>query len=79
VRYSYRSVRRILTAIVLLEALLLLSGAVTLGLFGERFRRAAPVAPTFVPPIYGAVIGDSVRYRRVDAQNENRDLGYVDY
>ena len=71
--------RRVLVTFFLLECVLLLAGAVTLGLFGDRFRREAPVSPSFVPPIYSAVIGDSVRYRRVDAQDENRDLGYVDY
>jgi hypothetical protein len=72
-------VRRVLTAVILVECVLLLGGAVALGMYGDRMRRRPPVAPTFRPPLYDAVIGDSVRYRRVDPKDENRDLGYVDY
>ena len=71
--------RRFLTALVLVECVLLLGGAVVLGMQGDRFRRRPPVAPTFRPSLYDAVVGDSVRYRRVDPADENRDLGYVDF
>jgi hypothetical protein len=71
-------VRRLLTAVVLVECVLLLGGAVVLGLFSDQLKRPPPTAPAFRPPIYEAVIGDSVRYRRVDPKDEGRDLGYVD-
>jgi hypothetical protein len=72
-------VRALLTAIVLVECVLLLGGAVTLGFFGEKLKKHAPAAPVFRPPLYDAVIGDSVRYRRVDKDDESKELGFVDF
>lgn len=71
--------RRVLTALVLVECVLLVGGAFAFGLHGHRFRKPAPAPPVFTPPIYDAVIGDLVRYRRVDPDDENVELGYVDY
>jgi hypothetical protein len=72
-------VRRILITIIALECLLLLGGAVGIGLYGDQLRKPSMVSPVFRPPIYEAVTGDSVRFRRVAREDENRVLGYVDY
>jgi hypothetical protein len=72
-------VRRLLIVLVSIESVLLLAGAAAIWLGGERLRRPTPDALVFEPAIYSAVIGDSVRYRRVDPKDENNVLGFLDY
>lgn len=50
-----------------------------IAVYGDTIRQLPEVSPVFRPPIYDAVIGDSVRYRKVARDDENRVLGYVDY
>ena len=71
--------RKILIAIVVLESLLLFGSAVAMPLLGDRLRPPAPTSPVFKPAIYDAVIGDSVRYRRLDAKDETKELGQIEY
>jgi len=72
-------VRRLLILLVLLECVVLVGGSLALGLYGHRLRKPSPVAPAFRPPIYDAVIGDSVRYRIVDPAHPENIRGFIDY
>jgi hypothetical protein len=72
-------VRAILIALVTLESLALIVGAGVWAVAGEQFRRNSPVPPVFRPALFSAVIGDSVRYRRVDPKDPERVLGFLDY
>jgi hypothetical protein len=69
--------RTFLVLTIVLEGLaLLVAGGIVL--FGvEDHVAERPAIPVFRPPIHDAVIGDSVRYRRMDKQGKL--LGYVDY
>ncbi len=71
--------RRVLVGIVVLEACALV-GLLVLHLAGglERWRRDPPPVPVFRPPVYNAVIGDLVRYERLDRRT-GEVLGYLDY
>jgi len=72
-------VRRVLITVITLECLLLLGGAVGIGLYGAKLRQPSSVSPVFRPPLFDAVTGDSVRFRKVARDDENRVLGFVDY
>ncbi|MHC4959310.1 MAG: hypothetical protein ACYTGN_13150 [Planctomycetota bacterium] len=69
--------RTFLVLTIVLEglALLVAGGFVLFGLEDHTAER--PHVPVFRPPIHNAVIGDSVRYRRLD--KHGKLLGYVDY
>jgi hypothetical protein len=70
--------RRLLIWIVVLEGVALAAAGGTL-LFGIEDRaRPAPRAPVFVPPIYDGVIGEFVRYQKLDRETGDV-LGYLDY
>ena len=70
--------RRLLIWIVVLEGVALAAAGGTL-LFGIEDRaRPAPRAPVFVPPIYDGVIGEFVRYQKLDRES-GAVLGYLDY
>lgn len=73
------TVRAVLIALVTLESLTLIVGAGAWALGGQSLRRKPPAAPVFRPALYSAVIGDSVRYRRVDPKDPERVLGYLGY
>ena len=73
--------RAFLVAIISLEGLALISaGAVLLlvDLDSDRFRAETPVVAVFRPPLHGAVIGDEVRYRRIDNKT-GEQIGFVDF
>jgi len=72
-------VRAILIALVTVESLALIVGAGILAVGGEGFVKKPPTSPVFRPPLLSAVIGDSVRYRRVDPKDPERTLGFLDY
>lgn len=71
--------RAILIALVTLESLALIVGAGVWVFAGDQIRQKPPAAPVFRPPLFSAVIGDSVRYRRVDPKDPERVLGFLDY
>ncbi|MEM8884124.1 MAG: hypothetical protein AAGD14_08660 [Planctomycetota bacterium] len=71
--------RPFLISVIVLQCVVLLGGAIGFLLFGETLRVPPPTSPAFTPPAYGAVIGDWVRYRRIDPDDPNSDLGYVTY
>ena len=73
--------RAFLVVIISLEGLALISaGAVLLlvDLDSDRFRAEKPVVSVFRPPLHGAVIGDEVRYRRIDKKTQEQ-IGFVDF
>ena len=71
--------RPVLIILIVLECLVLLGGAVAVGLFEADLRKPPEPPQIFRPPLYDAVTGDSVRYQRLDAADESKVLGYVDY
>ena len=71
--------RRLLITIVTLECLLLLGGAMGVAWYGDKLRQPAAVSSVFRPPLYDAVTGDSVRFRKVARDDETRELGFMDY
>ena len=70
--------RTFLLILICLESVVLASAA-GLHLVGgiDRFQRRVPPIPVFRPPLYEAVIGDSVRYERRD--KSGRGVGYLEY
>jgi len=71
--------RKILIGIVALECLLLVGAAVATPLLGDRLQPPAPDPLVFEPRISSAVIGDSVRYRRLSAKDPTKELGLIEY
>ena len=71
--------RKILLILIILESALL-AGGVGVHLFSglDRFQKRLPPAPVFRPSIGTAVIGDMVRYARVDKAT-GANLGTLEY
>ncbi len=70
--------RAILSVLLACEVALLVGGASVLLLAEEDLRRSPPVVPAFRPYLNDAVIGDMVRYERLDAKSGN-PLGFLEY
>ncbi len=70
--------RAILHALLLFEVTLLVGGAGVMLFAEEQVRRPLQVEPVFRPYLDDAVIGDRVRYERLDAAS-GKPIGYVDY
>lgn len=69
--------RAFLLSLIVLEGLALF-GAGGYVLLAEQPRAETPDVPVFRPPLYAAVIGDSIRYRRIDKKTK-REIGYIDF
>lgn len=70
--------RSFLLAVIVLEALgLFLAGAALLFGIEERTVEPPPI-PSFRPPVYDSVIGDMVRYQKIDQKTE-ATVGYLEY
>jgi hypothetical protein len=70
--------RRLLIWIIVLEGAALAAAGALL-LFGVEDRaRLGPGVPVFRPPIYDGVIGEFVRYQKLDRES-GAVLGYLDY
>ena len=66
----------LLTLIVLEGLALFVAGGLVL--FADQRTAETPDVPVFRPPLYDAVIGDKIRYRRIDRKT-NREIGFVDF
>ena len=70
--------RTFLLVVIVLEAIGLFAAGAAL-LFGIEERAVdSPSIPSFRPPAYDSVIGDRVRYRKVD-QKTQAVVGYLEY